>query len=703
MPVSKSGYHGKRRERFKVKVFDCKTAQKGFYAGPVRFICESKQEDTKRTSDSEKEFLRFQLAVKDLIDRIETEKTGGTDKEIREMTVSFLCDPAFLSAAEQGIREKFLTAENAVQEAAGLLADAVGSVSSEYINCKNEDIRSVAQQLTEILSGENTNSNTTAAVCARQLGPAQLLVMEKKRIGGIVTETGSANSHVSILAGSLGVPYLYGNKEAILAAEHAAFIILDGEKGTVIIDPDKKATREARKRMKEIRSRKEKQQSVCSSGQRSKEAVSCGTRVVANIKGPEDISQLLSSGADGVGLFRTEFLFLERSTPPTEQEQYEAYTAVLDAMEGKKVIIRTMDLGSDKRALWLSLPEEANPALGLRGIRVSLEKKELFTVQLRALLRAGVRGNLKVMFPMIASEWEMDAACAMVQETAQALEKEGIPFAVPPLGIMVETPAAAVCADKLARKADFFSIGTNDLTQYTLAADREAEGLENYSEPRHEAVFELIRMAVDGGHRHGITVGVCGQLAADPEAAGKLIELGVDELSVPVFGIQKIKALAVQAEQEISGKNYTEKPLESQTGADDDKVNASAGELGAAADGRVVPMEDIPDAAFSGGSLGRCYGIWPENGRVYAPLAGVVVHIAETCHAITIAGEDGRTVLVHVGIGTVDLAGKPFRLHVAAGDHVERDQLLLEADLDMIRTAGCSDMIIAAVLPQRDC
>lgn len=660
------------------------------------------QGDQERASDAEHEIFRLHDAVKCLIERIEKENTGGTDKEIRDMTVSILYDPIFISAAEQEIRVNFLMAENAVQEAAGRLADAVGKVSSEYINTREEDIWSAAQQLKEILSGNSTSSLARAAACAQQLGPAQLLAMDEKRIGGIVTEKGSVNSHVSILAASLGIPYLYGNKEAVLATEHATLIVLDGEEGTVITDPDAATMRAVRVRMKQIQNRRNRQKTICGNRQRLEEAVSCRTMVCANIKGPEDIPELFISGADGVGLFRTEFLFLGRSAPPTEQEQYEAYTAVLGAMGGKEVIIRTMDLGSDKRASWLSIPEEVNPALGLRGIRISLEQKEVFTVQLRALLRAGACGRLKIMFPMIASEWEMDAACAMVHEVADSLQKEGIDFAMPSLGIMVETPAAAVCADKLAQKADFFSIGTNDLTQYTLAADREATRLEAYSDPRHEAVFELIRMSVEGGHRHGIHVGVCGQLAADPEAAKRLVEMGVDELSVPVSCIQKVKALAAQAEQAISDKNNTETPLESQTGTGDPAGNATSTEeeLGAAADGSVVLMEDIPDAAFSSGSLGQCYGIWPENGKIYAPLAGVVQHIAGTGHAVTIAGDDGRTVLVHVGIGTVDLAGKPFRLHVAAGDLVERDQLLLEADLDMIRASGHSDMIIVAFLPQ---
>lgn len=679
---------------------------------------------TKQTTDPELELRRLQQSVAYLSESMKDEKKEGTDETEREIggtVLSILEDPAFLAEAEAAIRDRGLTAEAAAAQAAQGLAEAFSKLHSAYIGARGEDIQSAAQQLMAVLSGESTKPENFCALCARQIGPAQLLSMDKTLLGGILTENGSANSHVSILAGSLGIPYLYGNKEAVSAAEYGSFIILDGETGEVTIDPEEEIKKAALEQMKE--SQREKEERIIH-GNRGKyregeqkeeteEAGVCRTRVYANIAGTQDIPALLSSGADGVGLFRTEFLFLGKETPPTEEEQCSAYRAVLEAMEGKEVIIRTMDLGSDKKVSWLSFPEEINPALGLRGLRVSLMHRELFRTQLRALLRAAVYGNMKVMFPMVASAWEMEEIFAMVEETERVLQMEGVEFARPVLGIMVETPAAAICAGTLAKKAGFFSIGTNDLTQYTLAIDREAVGLEQYFDPQHQAVFEMIKMTVNGGHSQGIPTGICGQLAADPKAIGRLIELGVDELSVPVGCVKEVKKRVLQEEKALEGltgrkeaggdslAENTERPKKQ--GEEVALASSAAAvwpDLTAAADGALIPMEEIPDPAFSGGSLGDCYGILPANGKVYAPVAGVISHIAKTAHALTIDSTGGRTVLVHVGINTVNLEGKPFHLHVQEGDNVVQDQLLLEADLEKIREAECSTMVVVAILPQ---
>lgn len=720
-----------------METFICRIAQNGFYAGPVHFIYSIEKTETKQAADPEAELRRLQQGVAYLSESMRDEKqkdADETEREIRGTVLSILGDPAFLAEAEAAIRDDGLTAEAAAAQSAQSLSEAFEKLQSAYIGARGEDIQSAAQQLIAVLSGDGAVPESLCALCARQIGPAQLLSVDKTVLGGILTEKGSANSHVSILAGSLGIPYLYGNGEAVQAAERGTFIILDAEKGEVIIDPEEEIKKAALERMEECRRKKEERTAhenhgKCREGEQKEEREElgvCRTKVYANIAGPQDIPSLHSSGADGVGLFRTEFLFLNKDTPPTEEEQFEAYKAVLEAMEGKEVTIRTMDLGSDKKASWLSFLEEINPALGLRGLRVCLTHKDLFRTQLRALLRAAVYGNMKVMFPMIASEWEMDEIFAMVEETERGLQKEGVQFAHPALGIMVETPAAAVCAGTLAKKAQFFSIGTNDLIQYTLAIDRETVGLEQYFNPHHQAVFDLIKMTVNGGHRQRIPVGVCGQLAADPKEIGRLIELGVDELSVPVGRVKEVKKQVLQeekvlkvqnVEKETSGYRFAEdaacsneqgEPDISVTTATDGELTAASeasvaaafSDLAAAADGELIPMEEIPDPAFSGGSLGDCYGILPENGKVYAPVSGVISHIANTAHAVTIDSTDGRAVLVHVGINTVDLDGKPFRLHVQEGNRVQQDQLLLEADLEEIRKAGCSTMIIVAVLPQ---
>lgn len=279
---------------------------------------------------------------------------------------------------------------------------------------------------------------------------------------------------------------------------------------------------------------------------------------------------------------------------------------------------------------------------------------------------------------MISGAWEIDEIREFVEQTAKELEAEGVPYRIPPLGIMVETPAAAVCADKLAEKVDFFSIGTNDLTQYTLALDREARGLDRYYRPHDDAIFRLIKMTADGGHKYNVPTGVCGQLAADRDAVLRLIEAGVDELSVPVSKVKATRALAAEAEKLLSQKNMQK--------------------VAAAADGELIPQSEIPDPVFAGETMGECFGILPENGCIYAPADGTVLSIAQTGHAITISADDGRQILIHVGINTASLGGRAFRLHVKTGDRVKADQLLMEADLHMIQAAGLSSIVVVVLL-----
>lgn len=665
-----------------MKEFRCYTAQRGFFAGPVFRVRQPSAPARSGAADPETEIRRLHEAEAMLRSDIAGKGSSGENAKIRETVLDILSDEAFSGRTERYIREGLTDAPSALKRTADELADALGSVDSEYIRSRREDIRGVAEQLMTLLEGKSGTPEERSVICAAEISPARLSAMDEEMIGALLTEKGSPNSHASILAGNLGVPYLYGNSEAVRNAGEAAWVIVDSDSGTVITDPDEPTRREAELRMKQIAEAGEKENAA---RRETETAAGCRTRVYANIEGPDDIGALLESGADGVGLFRTEFLFLGKDSIPTEEEQTEAYRRVLEAMGEKEVIIRTMDIGSDKKAPWLELPDEANPALGLRGVRVSLEREELFNTQLRALLRAGVTGNLKVMFPMIASAWEIDEIRERIGRAAAELKNEGIGYRIPEIGIMVETPAAALCAEELAEKVGFFSIGTNDLTQYTLALDREARGLERYFNPRHEAVYRLIRMTAEAGKRHGIPVGVCGQLGADPEAVEKLIGYGVDELSVPVRRVRETKRLAAEAEKAAaaaeSGGKQQRQP-----------------EVAAVADGELIPMVEIPDPVFSGGSLGQCFGILPENGKVYSPASGTVLSVAETGHAFTVRSDDGKDILVHVGINTVNLGSRAFTHYVTAGDRVERNQLILEADLKMIRDAGLSTVIVVALL-----
>ena len=654
-----------------MKKFKCSVAQEGFFAGPIYLIKE--YHITKRAiDDSEGEIKKFRNASEDLRRRIKSSQASGENAEIAETVLSILSDDSFSSTTEKFIREQQLSASAAVLKVAGDLAEKMAKLDSEYIRSRSSDIIGIAKKLVSVMEGNDSGPEECSAICAGEISPAQLSSISKNFIGGIVTDKGSPNSHVSILAGSLAVPYLYGNGEAVEEIEKSEYVIIDSESRTIITNPDYDTRKAAEIRMSEYKKAAPPEKTG------DEPSAFCLTGIYANIEGPQDIDALLESDADGVGLFRTEFMFLDRDTIPSEEEQYESYKAVLEAMGSKEVVIRTMDIGSDKKVPWLNIPDEPNPALGLRGVRVSLERKDLFRTQLRALLRAGTAGNLKIMFPMIASVWEVDEIIERVQEAADELDAEGVGYRIPELGIMIETPAAAMCAEEMAEKVSFFSIGTNDLTQYTLAIDREAVGLDRYLSARHEAVFRLIKLAIEGGHSHGAAIGVCGQLACDPQAIGRLIEDGIDELSVPVRKVRSVKKIAAEAERKLLRKN-SEKIV-------------------AVADGEFVPMSEIPDLVFSSGSMGRCFGILPENGNVYSPVSGTITGIAESCHALTISADDGSSILVHVGIDTVTLGGRPFDLRINAGEHVDADQLLMVADIDAIKKARLSPMVIVVRL-----
>ena len=667
-----------------MRKFQCSVAQKGFFAGPVFSVASALEKkivtEKEEAFDAENEIKKFHEAERLLRKSITENNASEKNASIREIVLTILRDETFTGKIEDYIRKLSMRFPTAAVKAADEFAQAIGSLESEYLRARQEDIRGVAASLVIVMEDTNGMPGECSCICAPEISPAQLSSIDEALIGGMLTDKGSPNSHASIIAGNLQIPYLYGNREAIDEAAKAAFIIIDSETNTVITDPDEETKNEAAAHMRQI-SEKRKSRSELPA------APDCKTRVYANIEGPQDIGALVSSGADGVGLFRTEFLFLGKERLPDEEEQYEAYRSVLEAMGEKEVIIRTMDVGSDKKVPWLNIKEESNPALGLRGARVSLERRELFLTQIRALLRAAPFGNLKVMFPMIASGWEIDELREMTHQAAKELEKEKREFKIPSLGIMIETPAAAICAETLAEKADFFSIGTNDLTQYTLAIDREAGGLDRYFNPHHEAVFKLVAMAAGGARKHGKETGVCGQLAADPAAVKKLIQSGVNELSVAISKVKQTKILAAEAEKQLSAETRKEN-TEKQVPAD----------VAAPADGRLIPMKDIPDPVFSKGTMGRCFGILPENGNVYSPVSGTVIAVADTGHAVTIRSDDGKEFLIHVGINTVTLGGTAFHNFVHAGDRVERNQLLMKADLDMIKNAGLSTMIITVLL-----
>lgn len=669
-----------------MKEFKLKIIQSGFTAGPV-FDADmyKRKSDALETEscNSEHELALYNRAVVSL-DRELASAAEKVDKDgggIYQAERLLLKDETFSKTVCGLITEKGMNVNAAVEKAGSILAQKISSNENAYIRQRSADINGVTERLIGILWGDEMNvPKIPSVIVSEELSPARLSAIDPSLILGLITEKGSMTSHVSILAGNMGIPYIYGSVEALDAARTSEKVIIDDNK--LITDPDDETYRDAIRRINEEKNYTTKLK-ISEKSALDDEKMRIG--VYANIAGTKDIPKLIASNVRGVGLFRSEFLFLEHDGAPSEDEQYEAYKAIAEAMSGKETVIRTMDLGSDKKTNWFPMPDEKNPGLGCRGLRLSLKNQDLFRKQLRALLRAAVFGNVKIMLPMVTSVWEVESVRTLLEKCAEELSNKGIAYRIPPLGIMIETPAAALIANELAKTADFFSIGTNDLTQYTLALDREAHGLEDFYDPYHEAVFRLIEMTAAAGHKNNIQTSVCGELAAQPNAVKRLIACGVDKLSVSLSKVEETRLYVMEAEADLNElQNTTETEL-------DDSVAAPA-------DGKLIPMEDIPDPVFSAGTLGKCVGIMPENGIIYAPCNGVVTGIAQTKHAMTFTASDGRTILVHVGIDTVALGGRGFKVFVKEGSSVSKGDVVMEADLSVITGAGLSPIVIAACL-----
>lgn len=532
-----------------MKIFSCKIAQAGYFAGSVCFVKAAAAGVESEKRSVMEETAKYENAKEQLLLQLDDNKLSGVGSDIQETIPAVLNDELFDGGIREYINKQECSAACAIRSVAENICNEFNKIDDEYVRARAEDVKSIANELEAIINETKAELRERSALCAYELGPAQLSSIDAGLIGAIITEKGTPISHMAILAQSWGIPYLYGSKELIKELENAEFVIVDGEKGTVTVNPsdsEKKIAKEKQEQILRI---------LALEAEAAAGDVCCKTKVYANIAGIDELSEVLKSGADGIGLFRTELLFIKSSQMPTEEEQFKVYSEILKAMGDKAVTIRAMDIGSDKKPEWMKFPKETNPALGLRGIRVLLENEELFNVQMRALLRAAVLGNLKIMFPMIASEWEIDAIVEKLQLIAAKLEKEGVSYRIPDIGVMIETPAAALIADELAKKVSFFSIGTNDLFQYALALDRESKSLDRYLQPYHEAVFRMIKITAAGGRNEKIKTGVCGQLAADPNAIERLIADGIEELSVPVKRVAAVKLMAAEAEAKLAAIN----------------------------------------------------------------------------------------------------------------------------------------------------
>ncbi len=523
-----------------------KIIQGGVATGTLRVFRRAEVPDSRDAGlTPDQEWARFEAAcaqagaqLDELCGRVR-EELGEESAAIFEIHRMMLEDEDYLDAVRDAVRSGE-TAGRAALAAGERFAAAFAAMEDAYMRARAGDVRDVSRRVAGILDGlegGGTLSGEPVILAAEDLTPSELMQLDRSRLLGVITRRGSVNSHAAILARTMNLPALTGVD--FRDGWDGRMAVLDGFGGRICVDPDAGllAAMEEKRRVwleeADLLQELKGKPNITLDGR--------GIEVCANISGPGDVDLVLRSDAQGVGLFRSEFLFLEAEDFPTEEEQFAAYRRVAEAMAGKRTVIRTLDIGADKRADYFRLEKEENPALGLRAIRLCLTRREIFKTQLRAILRAGAFGNVAVLLPMIISLREVREARELLEECRAELREEGAAMGTPELGVMVETPAAVMIADELAGEVDFLSLGTNDLTQYTLAVDRQNPGLERFWDPRHPAVLRMIRHTAEAGRRHGCRVCICGDLAADRELTAAFLRMGVDELSVPPSAVLPLR------------------------------------------------------------------------------------------------------------------------------------------------------------------
>lgn len=513
----------------------------GIAIGPISFFAkEQKQVKRTKVEDTEAEVARYEAALATAIEQLGAlyekalKEVGESEAQIFEVHQMMLEDDDYNDSVKNIITSQGLNAEYAVATTGDNFSTMFAAMDDEYFQARAVDVKDISERIINILMGigEAKVSDEPSIIVAEDLAPSETVQMDKSKLLGFVTRLGSSNSHTAILARTMNIPALI--QVDIKEEWNGKQAIIDGFSGKFIIEPEADVLEEYQKKQAEQQERRR-----LLAEQKGKPTVTKNGKAIklfANIGSVSDLQSVMENDAAGIGLFRSEFLYLESDTYPTEEEQFKAYKMVAETMAGKKVIIRTLDIGADKQVDYFELDKEENPAMGLRAIRICLTRPEIFKTQLRALLRASAFGNIAVMYPMIISVEEVRKIKAIMEEVKAELDEAGIPYGNVEQGIMIETPAAVILSDLLAKEVDFFSIGTNDLTQYTLAIDRQNAKLDEFYNPHHEAVLRMIQMVVENAHKAGIWAGICGELGADLELTDRFMEMGVDELSVsPTF------------------------------------------------------------------------------------------------------------------------------------------------------------------------
>lgn len=541
-----------------MQYFQGKSVYKGIVMGPVAVLKKNDyQVKRARIEDPEAEVKRVKEAVevsKKQLGRLydkAVREVGEASAAIFEVHQMMLEDEDYLESMENMIRTELVNAEYAAAATGDNFAEMFAAMDDEYMKARSADVKDISERLVRNLSGEGDNdlsSMEPSVIVADDLSPSETVQMDKEKILAFVTVHGSTNSHTAILARMMNIPALIGVPMDLNGLKTGMTAVVDGFSGQVIFEPEEDVQKETEKRMQEEAEKQKLLEEL-----KGKENITPDGRkinIYANIGSVGYLGYVMENDAGGIGLFRSEFLYLGRNDFPTEEEQFQAYKQAVQTMAGKKVIIRTLDIGADKQVEYFNLGKEENPALGYRAIRICLKQPEIFKAQLRALFRAAVYGNLSVMYPMITSTEEVEKIYAIVAEVEEELKKQEVQYKIPEQGIMIETPAAVMISDRLAEMVDFFSIGTNDLTQYTLAIDRQNEQLDDFYNPHHEAVLRMIRMVVENAHKCGKWAGICGELGADLTLTEQFVRMGVDELSVAPSMILKLRKVVREMKAE---------------------------------------------------------------------------------------------------------------------------------------------------------
>ena len=535
-----------------MKTYYGKSVFNGIAIGKISIYQKGEQQVKRvKVDNTENEKKRYYAAVEQATKELQAlydkavKEVGEANAAIFEIHQMMLQDDDYKESVENIVDSQQVNAEYAVATTGDNFSQMFAAMDDEYMRGRAADVKDISERLLNILSGKaktGMDTDEPVIVLADDLAPSETVQMNKELVLSFVTVHGSVNSHTAILARTMSIPALIGTDIPLDDTVNGKLAIVDGSKGVIYVEPDESTLSEMQEKQKEELEQKALLQTL--KGKPNVTLDGKEIKLYANIGNIKDLATVIQNDAGGIGLFRSEFLYLEKDNYPTEEEQFSVYKTVAETMAGKQVIIRTLDIGADKQCDYFELGKEDNPAMGYRAIRICLDRPEVFKTQLRALFRASAYGNLAIMYPMITSVWEVKKIKEIVEEVKKELTEQNIAFGNPSQGIMIETPAAVIISQELAKEVDFFSIGTNDLTQYTLAIDRQNTNLDDFYDAHHPAILAMIRMVIENAHKEGIWAGICGELGADTSLTETFLSYGIDELSVsPTFILPVRKAI----------------------------------------------------------------------------------------------------------------------------------------------------------------